>query len=43
MIAFDGLPRRTVLVGLLSAALFGVSRLGAGAGRPEIIVHKSPT
>jgi hypothetical protein len=42
-IASDGLPRRTVLGGLLAAAVLGASRLAAGAGRPEITVHKSPT
>ena len=35
--------RRALLGGLLAAALLGVSRLAAGAGRPEVLVHKSPT
>jgi len=39
----EGLPRRIVLGGALAAALLGVSRLAAAAGRPEITVHKSPT
>jgi hypothetical protein len=35
--------RRALLGGLLAAALLGASRLAAGAGRPEITVHRSPT
>ena len=39
----DDLRRRAVLGGLLAAALLSVSRLAASAGRPEVLVHKSPT
>jgi hypothetical protein len=38
-----GIGRRSVLAGLLAAALVGGSRSAAGAGRPEVLVHKSPT
>jgi hypothetical protein len=41
--AVDRPGRRVVLGGLLATGLVAVARLAVGAGRPEVLVHKSPT